>query len=81
VREQNELRARKGPTHLRGKTESSLTRRSGVPAMVPQPSTCKLIVSGYGLNIRAKREYVIGRRSSVPAPVLNLLGRSCESLQ
>ena len=29
VREQNELRARKGPTHRRGKIESSLTRRSG----------------------------------------------------
>jgi len=29
VREQNELRARKRPTHLRGKIESLLTRRSG----------------------------------------------------
>jgi len=29
VREQNELRARKGPTHVRRKIESSLTRRSG----------------------------------------------------
>ena len=29
VWEQNELRARKGPTHLRGKIESSVSRRSG----------------------------------------------------
>jgi hypothetical protein len=83
VRELNELRACKGPTHLRGKIESSLTGRSGCASAgtVPQPSTCKWILSGYGLIIRAKREYVIGRSSRAPVPVLNLLDRSCESLQ
>jgi len=81
VRELNELRARKGPTHVRGKIESSLTRRSGCASVGTTTEHVQMDLKWVWFDYSAEREYVIGRISSAPAPVLNLLGRSCESLE